>query len=404
MASHPKETPSRKEQTLVDKCMQQFKFHCTEKIKGIDIDFYNCCVCSAKLNARKRHNLVQHLKISHRDIFDVITDMKILPIKLQRLQFLQFLIEMVSLNGRPFNVFLDSGFQGIIKKDLDKFSDAGCAINLSDKNFTEIKQHMHEMSEKIRVKIKEEVAARPLSLLVDIVTKNQRSIFGISVQFIIDGELKIRSLGMIELIESHTAVYLAEILCERLKVLGINLKQVFTITTVSGSNVLKMVRDIDNILHQEVDAAQNITFTQLPSIDDTQTDDQIANFLAEQADFTDEEAISAVLEDAISTEHENLLRAVCDEIDKQTTNVLWNVEGVKCAAHIAQLSTKDGVKQLDDKHRNVIDLCRRVAKTLRVESVRNEMKNIGMLYKIPRIEIETRWCTLHLMVRKKYFS
>lgn len=400
MASHKKQNPHTN--PVTDKFMIHFKFSGKEKVNGIDSDFYNCCICSHKLNAKKKYNLVQHIKNVHRPIYDEVIDERNLPIKLERLKLVQNLVELVSLNGRPFTYLHDSGFQTIIQKDLDKFHDAGCDLSLSHPNFPEIKDHMHEMSEKVRIKIKEEVSGHPLSLLVDIVTKNRRSIFGMSIQFIINGQLKVRSIGMIELTQSHTAEYLSEVLCGRLKVFGIDLKQIISITTDNGSNVLKMVRDVETILKGKADVDENVPLRQSQPINDTHFDDQIANFLAEQEDMTDEEALSTIFDDVIAKKHENLLVAVCGQMHEHDTNILWDIQGVKCSAHIAQLSIKDSIQKLDKKHRNVIDLCRRVAKTLRLESVRNKLKSLGMHYKVIRMEIETRWGTLYLMVRKNY--
>lgn len=55
------------------------------------------------------------------------------------------------------------------------------------------------MGESVRDKIKQEVSGRALSLMLDIGTKNRRSIFGISVQYIImNGKLRIRSIEFVQ--------------------------------------------------------------------------------------------------------------------------------------------------------------------------------------------------------------
>lgn len=117
---------------------------------------------------------------------------------------------MISVNGRAFRSLLDSGFQAIIQSKLNKFKAAGCAINMNDK-LTDVKDLMHEMANKVKMKIKEEVNGRMLSPLIDIGTKNRRSIFGVSIQYRVNGVLKIRSIGMIELHKSHTASFLTDL-------------------------------------------------------------------------------------------------------------------------------------------------------------------------------------------------
>lgn len=77
------------------------------------------------------------------------------------------LVEMVSINGRAFQSLLDSGFLSIIQNKLNKFKAAGCSLNLSDSNLTDVKNILHEMADKIKDKIKQEVRGRPLSLLIE---------------------------------------------------------------------------------------------------------------------------------------------------------------------------------------------------------------------------------------------
>lgn len=68
----------------------------------------------------------------------------------------------------------------------------------------------------------------------------------------------------------------------------------------------------------------------------------------------------------------------------------------------AQGSIKDSIQKLNQNHRNVIALTRQVAKILRTERIRNEMRAIEIQYNVPIMDIETRWGYLHLMVRYYY--
>lgn len=75
--------------------------------------------------------------------------------------------------------------------------------------------------------------------MVDIGTKNKRSVLGMSVQLIINGKLVIRSIGMIELKKSHTGKYLSELIIKRLNDYHIEKRQILTITTDNGKNIKK---------------------------------------------------------------------------------------------------------------------------------------------------------------------
>lgn len=147
---------------------------------------------------------------------------------------------------------------------MAKLRNAGYSLNLSDSNLPEVKEHLHIMAEKVRKKIANEVKGRAIELMVDIAKRNNRSIIGASIQYIANGKLKVRSIAMIELHEAHTAKYLAEIICVRLKVFEIDLRQILTITTDNGSNVLKMIKDVEDYLQKAI-AVENETPTKKKS-------------------------------------------------------------------------------------------------------------------------------------------
>lgn len=81
-------------------------------------------------------------------------------------------------------------------------------------------------------------------------------------------------------------------------------------------------------------------------------------------------------------------------------NVLYDITGVNCAAHTLQLAIKDALKRLPIQHENIIGLCRNVAKQLRRKSSQAIYKseNHSENYKIPRIDVATRWGYTYLMV------
>lgn len=165
---------------------------------------YSCKLCTANLNGTKAHNLVSHLNNIHREKFNLIADQKN-DISAERLQFLQNIVEIVTVNGRPFSSIHDSGFKSIIGDKLKEFDAAGCTLNLSDRNLSEVKEKLSEMASRFRKRIKEETRGRALSLMIDIGSKNRRSIFGVSIQYMMNGKLRVRSIGMIELLKSNTA-------------------------------------------------------------------------------------------------------------------------------------------------------------------------------------------------------
>lgn len=107
---------------------------------------------------------------------------------------------------------LKSGFQKIVADKLQYLQKGGSGINLKDDKFEAVQTHIHKTAEKIRAIIGCEIKNRLFSASTDIVTKNNRSILGIYVQYMIDGALKLRCTGMKELHDRHTGKYLSEVM------------------------------------------------------------------------------------------------------------------------------------------------------------------------------------------------
>lgn len=366
---------------------------------------FKCKTCGTKISGSKSYNLASHLQHVHPELYEEIGGRKQIPLHVRQLTLLQNLVEIVAVNGRPFKSLLDSGFQSLIHEDVKRLKMGGYGLNLKHPNLPQVKQKLHEMAVKVRDKIKNEVSGRALSLLVDIVTKQKRSIFGVSIQFIKAGKVRVRSIGMIELEESHTGIYLANVICDRLKWYGIDLKQILTVTTDNGANVLKMVRDMDEILQ---DATPNGNDAQSRSqsseqletdLTETQTDDLISELLSDLEETTDEQRLEMIFDEALLKGHESLLSEMSKQIgDQIDLNIIWDITGVNCSAHTLQLGIKDALKKIALRHRNVIGLCRNVVKSLRLRSIQHEIEALGKKYRVPKLDVETRWGSLYLMV------
>lgn len=385
-------------------------FDISELTDANGIHKFVCKTCSAKISGSKLYNLSSHLQHIHPELFDEISGSKKTAIQLKRLEMLHSLVEIITVNGRPFRSLLDSGFQSLIKEDLKRFNEAGCSLQLKNKNLPEVKKKMQEMASKVRDKIKNEVQGRVLSLMCDIVSKNRRSIFGISIQYIFNGKLRVRSIGMIELHESNTGLNLAAVVCARLKLYDIDLKQILTMSTDNGSNILKMVRDIDNILQNAIQNEDLQKQNQPPinhQVDadstefeiDIETDDQIAQLLLELEETSDDQALDFLFEDLNSERHKKVLRDMTEQIVDEAGPILMDITGVNCAAHTLQLAIKDALNELLLMHKNVINLCRNVAKALRLKSIQHKLDSMGKQFKKPRLENDTRWGSLYSMVR-----
>lgn len=389
----------------VGRC-RQFLTEITEN--GVQTKQYTCNICAIKLNGACGSNLVSHFRTRHKEIYNTkiaITPEESLP--MQRLKVIYSCVELVAINSQPFSLLTCSGFRSLMEHKLRAFQLAGCTLNLSDHHVYEIKEKVVEIARNIKQLIKMEVKGKIVSVMVDGATRNGRSIFGINIQYKIDGLLKVVTLGMRELNMSHTADYLANVLQEVLTEYEISLPQVISITTDNGSNMLAMVKDLENKLfgdsnpedqssNQEADSENEGGKTVTDDFDDEETEKEIEMVLSTK-EFTDEDALDMLLDD--STVYGELLEKLVIDIQKRSGNHHLFMASIKCAAHTLQLAINDALKLLGRKDSNIISLCRVIAKFLRLQSTKNEMFRIGLKSIVPKLDVETRWGSTYLMVR-----
>lgn len=390
-------TPKKRKREVIENVLKHFKIITGEDLAKYPNKTHICNFCNEPYCGSKESNLSKHLQRCEPSVYEEITGEKDSP-ALKRLKFIQNCTEIIAVNGRPFSYLMDSGFQAMVKDIVHELKAAGCGENLSNPNLV-VKEHLHETANQIQDKIRMETKNRPLSLLVDIGTSQGRSICGFSVQYTLNGQLKIRSIGMIELLKSHSAKNIAEVIINRLNELGINLSQIITITTDNGSNVLKMVDDINSVLQHEM---KNI---------EPEASDQMSR---NENEFENEQAIDASIEELLCVEDisdDDAIEQLCNEVHLDENNAtllkqmtaeltsitheIMDITGVNCAAHTLQLGIKDALAKFQPNFKNVIELCRRVCKFLRLKSTSYASP---IEYPKPRKENKTRWCSMYLMV------
>lgn len=398
-----KKKDNNKKPTIAEKSMPYFKVvDCSaEKL------MCKCQLCpddAGPLNVTKAYNLGNHLKNKHFALYnDTIVGKVKEPLPVKRLRLLQNAVEIVGVNGRPFNHLLDSGYQAGLANKLEKLKKAGMGLNFSDKNLPDVKEHLEKMAGKVRDDIRKEVKGRFVCLMVDICGKNNsRPIMGVSAQFIKDSKIIIRMIGMIELHDYHTGVYLAKLLHDLLKDFGIEKWQVLAITTDNGSNMIKMVADYNDIANDsratDEPAMFNLSRRLFHDFDETSdeiTDAEIAQELANPPE-TSEEALDVLFHNQEMENNAILLAQVAENFVGSET--IWKTTGVNCVAHTLQLAVKKALEQLNESHQNVIELAGRVCPFLRNQTTQIAMRNINLEYKRPRTDCKTRWSSTFMMV------
>lgn len=413
----------RESNSFTSKSFSHFEKLSETTENGILQIMFRCKHCNKKVNGTKSWNLASHLEKMHEDIFEKdIKGKKKDSIIIKRLKLLQNCVSIIALGGRPFTYLSDFGFQQIIANKLAKLEAAGCSLNLKEKHQPEVHKHLNEMAEKVREQIKAEVKGRVLSILVDIITKRHRSMLGVSIQYIYAFKLRTRSIGLIELEEGHTGLYLAKKIDEGLKRYEIDKRQIITITADNASNVQKMIRDfaksaelenqimIESQKNPSQDPRKYWSNNDTVQIEEERNFDEEIRDMFTVQDISDVEAINLIFEDDENATTEDLNEAlneknrlILNDVTETLVNIhaydyVFDINSIRCAEHTLQLANKDALDALPEENKNIFVLCRNISKIFRLKSTKILLNAAGIEYKLPRLEVETRWGSKYAMV------
>lgn len=178
---------------------------------------------------------------------------------------------------------------------------------------------------------------------------------GVNVQFVKNRKLIIRSLGMITMKERQTSENIKSEVKNILSKFDTTLDQVFAVTVVNGSNMIKSV----TLIEDEINEVQ----------------------ISDTTDFED-----SLLED------ENNEEMVYDAVDCN------NLPCMRCAAHTLQLAVNEILK--NDVFKRIIKSLREIAKKCRNVKYEYLFKQSNVPY--PRLDVETRWGSTYIMLQGLY--
>ena len=126
-------------------------------------------------------------------------------------------VRLITIHGRPFSFIDDDAFQDIIN---------AIPSQKGTINSHKLRDAIAEEAIDVKRKIKEEIKGKLISLKVDGATCLGRSFLGINIQFMKDGKIHIRTLGVVELSERHSAEYLKNVITHTCSTYGITTKQI----------------------------------------------------------------------------------------------------------------------------------------------------------------------------------
>ncbi|XP_049308916.1 uncharacterized protein LOC125777702 [Bactrocera dorsalis] len=234
-----------------------------------DDGFATCKTCKNKLKNNRLSNLKTHLIKIHSinvslnntelsetssitSLSKVIVKKKV-TIKINKKQLLRSYIGLVTEDSIPFNVLNSVNMKHILNPICEGlFAADGKQRCLNASNS---KKTLQIVANNIRNDITAEVKKRLLSLKIDSSTRLYRNIFGISAQFITNVLIKSRVLGMVELkgARSSTSKNLAMEIIKTLKKYDITLRQIVSVTSDNGANMLKATKILSFVWQEELE-------------------------------------------------------------------------------------------------------------------------------------------------------
>lgn len=235
---------------------------------------------------------------------------------------------------------------------------AGYCLNFSGDGFKLLKEQIIKVAESIREIIANEAQKKCVSLMMDIGTKNEKSFLGIDVQLVVDKKLVSRSIGMFYFEDGRKSEDILNLVEKCLQRFGVKIEQVLSVTTDNGPNVKKAAREINAMPSSSV-------IDELFACDD----------------------FSSLMSQFVAKFH-----------DKADDDWFLYISGINCCVHTIQLVMNDAFKMLPSTDANIINQCREVAKFLRLESTRNELRKNNIEIKKIRLDVNTRWCSKLNMV------
>lgn len=391
--------------SITSRTRQYFVYEKTNSTEKGDQLIYACLLCSKSLNGTKPSNLASHMKIAHKDIYTTKIDIKGKNYAAKRLKLLQNCVEKVTINKEPFRNILKSAFQELIEKKVCKLNSAGHGLNLSDKNLRDVKNHLKSTATKIRDRISSEVKGRMISVMVDIASKHSLSVLGISIQYINNECHVIRTIGLIELKERHTADYIAELIHSCLLSYQVEISQIVSLTTDNAANMGATVKRLNEIFEQSEDEEESCEtegcipgHSNVIHISDESYEEELHEVLHE-SDVADKELLNDLIDD--SDEYNDLLNQLVSDFQRKYTTSLIYVNGVSCAAHTLQLAVKEAIDSLNAGGKNFLKLCQTIGKFIRLPNTKSIIvREANFKYKWVRPDVTTRWSSTYLMVNK----
>lgn len=350
---------------------------------------------SDQMSVRRRHLQESHLEVLQsiakkvNEQFDVepeqsSDDENAIRVKMSRKRVVDACVEMVTKNGMPFTAMSSSGFVKLLNPILDGLSSKDQRVTI---NRNSIKQFVQNKANDTVERIKKELEGRYVSLMMDMATRHNRSVLGISVQYMLNDDIVVRTLAMDHITTSHSGEDLKGRVLAVMEKYGIEIRQIFAITTDNGSNMLKTTELLNDML--PVESGERITNV-LQMLNQGMAEIDVQN-----DEYSSDEDEETVVGKDTRANLQNMREAIENIIDGSL--VLNFVNAISCAAHTLQLGIRDAIADADFAGGNeLIQKCKKLTRALRAPSVARVITREKYLQ--AKKNVNTRWNSELIMV------
>lgn len=355
----------------------------------VEDEKYKCKVCNSLLSKRP-DNIIRHFKLKHPVEFSEIQgkQINIASSIVTREEYIDELMGLIARLNLSFNFWNDPGVRNLFSGYAEKFK-VPCS---SDSMTALLKPYAQGVRDRLKLELKDKL----LCLKFDIASRRHRSFIGISVQFINNWKIEVRALKMATIRGKTDSISLQVLIEDCLRDFGVDKRQIYTVTTDNGANVLKTSKLL------------LMASTQL-EWDDEEEEEEPVNSLPIFFDFDENDENQEIyLEDFDLPEETPEAPLNIDEEEDDATEIIHAIQSsignygdleTRCAAHVVQLAVHD------------------IMNTERKTLIRVTKKKVGAVIKyirtmpdddnrpsLPKYPTDTRWNSTYYMVRIDYLS
>lgn len=356
--------------------LQCFVFKTGES--GEETPKYYCRIENCMKSYKDKSAAIRHLHVNHTQYHDTIhmnnesrtvngreIELKI-QVKIDPEKVWDAVVELTCINSLPLCFVEYPAFKAIIDPYDAALKAQGYTLAINNKN---LKLRINGMASYIKNKIRDQVKNKLVGLMADIASRHNKSLLGISISYMSEGEICVRTIAMHLLKYSHTAAYIHKIIEQTLSDYGIQLNQVISVTTDNGRNMVKAISYLDSSYQNTKEAHE-----------DSDEADENGDYTIDHSIFDDDY-------------YESMLTDVRSSFsDTMHTDI---IHGISCAAHCLHLVITHAIEKTP-AIMSLIDKARTLVKKLRTPTLRSMLSENGL--NMAKIDVVTRWNSVVNMV------